>query len=123
VRKLPGAIGVLFDASRAINGFIGQKKLDAGGAGDEKAKAELVTALTLLKELSGVLGLFRKPIAKAAAAGDGLADELMALLIELRAESRRTKNFAVADQIRNGLTALKITLEDRPDGTKWRRDS
>jgi cysteinyl-tRNA synthetase len=77
----------------------------------------------LLKELSGILGLFRKPIAKTAEAGDGLADQLMALLIELRAESRRTKNFAVADQIRKGLTALKITLEDRPDGTKWRRES
>ena len=54
---------------------------------------------------------------------DGLTDQLMALLIELRAESRRTKNFAVADQIRKGLTALKITLEDRPDGTKWRRET
>jgi cysteinyl-tRNA synthetase len=117
-----GAIGVLFDVSRAINGFIGQKKLDAGGPSDEKAKAELVTALTLLKELSGALGLFRKPVAKTAAASDGLTDQLMSLLIELRAESRRTKNFAVADQIRKGLTALKITLEDRPDGTKWRRE-
>jgi cysteinyl-tRNA synthetase len=118
-----GAVGVLFDVSRAINGFIGQKKLDAGGPADEQGKAELTTALTLLKELSGTLGLFRKPLAKAAAASDGLADELMALLIELRAESRRTKNFAVADQIRKGLSAIKITLEDRPDGTKWRRDS
>ena len=54
---------------------------------------------------------------------DGLTDQLMALLIELRAESRRTKNFAVADQIRKGLTALKITLEDRPDATKWRRET
>src|SRR5580698_1524864 len=118
-----GAIGVLFDVSRSINGFIGNKKLDAGGAADDKAKAELVTALTLLKELSGVLGLFRKPVAKTAAVSDGLVDDLMALLIELRAESRRTKNFAVADQIRKGLTVLKITLEDRPDGTKWRRDT
>ena len=118
-----GAIGVLFDVSRSINGFIGNKKLDAGGAADDKAKAELVTALTLLKELSGVLGLFRKPVAKTAAVSDGLVDDLMKLLIELRAESRRTKNFAIADKIRNGLTALKITLEDRPDGTNWRRDT
>jgi len=118
-----GAIGVLFDVSRVINGFIGQKKLDAGGPAEEKAKAELATAMILLKELSGILGLFRKPVAKAPAGGDGLVDQLMALLIELRAESRRTKNFAVADQIRKGLSALRITLEDRPDGTKWRRES
>lgn len=117
-----GAIGVLFDLSRAINGFIGQKKLDAGVAADESAKSALVTAMTLLKELSGVLGLFRKAVAKPAAAGDGLADQLMKLVIELRAEARRTKNFAIADKIRDGLAALRITLEDRPDATNWRRD-
>ena len=117
-----GAIGVLFDLSRAINGFIGQKKLDSGGTADDSAKAALVTAMTLLKELSGVLGLFRKPIAKPSQGGDELTDKLMKLMIELRAEARRTKNFAIADKIRDGLTALKITLEDRPDGTNWRRD-
>jgi len=117
-----GAIGVLFDLSRAINGFIGQKKLDAGAAGDESTKSALITAMTLLKELSGLLGLFRKPVAKPTAAGDELTDKLMQLVIELRAEARRTKNFAIADKIRDGLISLRITLEDRPDGTSWRRD-
>jgi len=117
-----GAVGVLFDLSRAINGFIGQKKLDSGGTADDSAKAALVTAMTLLKELSGLLGLFRKSIAKPSQGGDELTDKLMKLMIELRAEARRTKNFAIADKIRDGLTALKITLEDRPDGTNWRRD-
>jgi cysteinyl-tRNA synthetase len=117
-----GAIGVLFDLSRTINGFIGQRKLDAGGAADEGAKSALTTSMTLLKELSGVLGLFRVSVTKPAAASDGLTDQLMRLVIELRAEARRTKNFAIADKIRDGLTALRITLEDRPDGTIWRRD-
>jgi cysteinyl-tRNA synthetase len=117
-----GAIGVLFDLSRAINGFIGQKKLDAGSPADAAAKSALITAMTLLKELSGLLGLFRKPVARPTAAGDELTDKLMQLVIELRAEARRTKNFAIADKIRDGLTALRITLEDRPDGTSWRRD-
>jgi cysteinyl-tRNA synthetase len=117
-----GAIGILFDLSRAINGFIGQKKLDAGGAADASAKAALVAAMTLLKELSGVLGLFRQPVAKPAAGGDELTDQLMKLVIELRAEARRTKNFGIADKIRDGLAALHITLEARPDGTNGRRE-
>src|SRR5580698_8465519 len=117
-----GAVGILFDMSRAINGFIGQKKLDAGSAADPAAKTALTTAMTLLKELSGVMGLFRKPIAKPAVATDGLTDQLMKLVIELRAEARRTKNFGIADKIRDGLAALRITLEDRPDGTNWRRE-
>jgi cysteinyl-tRNA synthetase len=118
-----GATGVLFDISRVINSFIGQRKLDAGGAGDESAKTALTAAMTLLKELSALLGLFRQPIAKKAAADQGLADQLMKILIDLRAEARRTKNFAIADKIRDGLAALRITVEDRPDGTIWRQDS
>ena len=30
------------------------------------------------------------------------------------------KNFALADQIRQRLTQLGVTLEDRPGGTGWR---
>ena len=41
-------------------------------------------------------------------------------LDRLRAEARRSKNFALADQIRQRLTQLGITLEDRPTGTGWK---
>ena len=78
--------------------------------------------MTVLKELSGLLGVFHKPVEKADGGDDELANGLMELLISLRATCRKEKNFAIADQIRDGLTALKITLEDRPDGTGWRRD-
>jgi cysteinyl-tRNA synthetase len=46
----------------------------------------------------------------------------MHLLIDLRAEARKTKNFAMADQIRKRLGELKVTLEDRPGETGWRLD-
>ena len=111
-------------ATLALGALAAPGIMSKAAAADAKAKAELTTALTLLKELSSVLGLFRKPVGKRALPGsDGLTDQLMTLLIELRAEARRTKNFSIADKIRDGLTAMKITLEDRPDGTKWRRDS
>jgi cysteinyl-tRNA synthetase len=33
---------------------------------------------------------------------------------------RKEKNFKLADEIRNRLTALGVVLEDRADGTSWR---
>ncbi len=38
----------------------------------------------------------------------------MQLLIDLRAEARKSKNFALGDQIRKRLTEMGVTLEDRP---------
>jgi cysteinyl-tRNA synthetase len=46
---------------------------------------------------------------------------LVELLIELRAAARKNKDFATGDRIRNRLTEIGITLEDRPGGTEWHR--
>jgi cysteinyl-tRNA synthetase len=49
-----------------------------------------------------------------------LSAQLMELLIATRAEARKHKQFAIADTIRNGLTKLGITLEDKSTGTNWK---
>jgi cysteinyl-tRNA synthetase len=49
-------------------------------------------------------------------------DELIRFLVDLRMEARKLKNFALADQIRQRLGQLGITLEDRPGGTEWRKE-
>ena len=48
------------------------------------------------------------------------ADPFIQLLIELRRDLRSQKNYAMADQIRQKLTALGVTLEDSKEGTTWR---
>jgi cysteinyl-tRNA synthetase len=40
-------------------------------------------------------------------------------LIQLRADSRAAKDFAMGDAIRNQLAAIGVTLEDRAGGTEW----
>lgn len=45
--------------------------------------------------------------------------KLMDLLIEVRADARKAKNFAAADKIRQRLAELGVVLEDRPGGTEW----
>lgn len=45
--------------------------------------------------------------------------DLMALIIELRAEARGRKDFALSDRIRDGLAARGIILKDTKDGVVW----
>jgi len=54
-------------------------------------------------------------------AGELSAEDIEALIVE-RADSKRNKNFARADEIRDLLVADGVILEDSKDGTKWRRE-
>jgi cysteinyl-tRNA synthetase len=112
-----GAVGVLFELLTELNKFADAEKLEAGGA----AKLdEFRAGAMVLRQLSQILGLFEKPLA-AKGGIDELVAGLLKLLIDLRADARKNKNFAVSDQIRHRLAELKITLEDRPGGaTDWR---
>ena len=42
-------------------------------------------------------------------------------LVQAREEARAARDFARADAIRDQLGAMGITLEDGPDGSRWRR--
>ena len=116
-----GAVGVLFDLRKSLNTFITDHKLDTA-AGDKSRLPALTAGMRVLKELSSILGVFRDARKKEATADDGLLDGLMQLVIQIRADARQNKNFAVADLIRNKLNELKITLEDRTDRTLWRKN-
>jgi len=52
--------------------------------------------------------------------GGGDADKFVALLVELRSEMRKQKNWAMSDLIRDRLKELGVTIEDGKDGTLWR---
>ena len=115
-----GAVGVLFDLRKTLNSFIGDQKLDQGTPKSETVVA-LTSGMTVLKELSNILGVFRRAKSQASGADNALVDGLMQLIIQIRADARKAKNFAVADLIRNKLNELKVTLEDRTEKTLWRR--
>ena len=51
----------------------------------------------------------------------GLGEEEIAALIEARAAARKARNFAEADRIRDQLAEAGVVLEDKADGTIWRR--
>ena len=114
-----GAIGELFEIVHALNRFA--NTLPTGpGALPSGQLALYRTGMVALKELCQILGLFKHSQATVDPADHALNEGLIALLVDLRARLRKEKNFALADEVRKRLSELGVTLEDRPDGTRWR---
>jgi cysteinyl-tRNA synthetase len=114
-----GAIGTLYKMLPALNRFADARRLEEGKVSPADVQV-FRRGTVVLKELSQLLGLFGAPPATEKAGQDVLVGGLMRLLIDLRNEARKAKNFAVADQIRERLAALGVALEDRQGGTGWR---
>ena len=100
-----GGLAALFELVRAVN-----TARDAGAT-----DAQLKPAQDTLKTLTGVLGL--RLGEKKASGGD--ADKFIALLVEVRNEARKQKNWALSDLIRDRLKELGVAIEDSKDGTIW----
>jgi len=104
-----GAIAALFDMSREINIRLDDAKSLSVG--------DLQAIDSLYRRLAGdVLGILPDDLDQELA---GLSTDLIELLIDTRANLRQSKQWALADGIRDRLSALGILLEDRPEGTIW----
>jgi cysteinyl-tRNA synthetase len=114
-----GAVGKLYELLTVLNRFADTAKLEAPGATADHV-AQFKRGVTVLRELSGILGLFEQKPAASSAANDELVAGLIQLLIDVRQEARKTKQFTMGDMIRSRLADLGVTLEDRPGGTGWR---
>jgi cysteinyl-tRNA synthetase len=81
-------------------------------------------ALAAVFKMDRVLGLgLEEAVVKQSSADavDGaFAAEIEGLIVE-RAEAKKTKQFARADEIRNQLKERGILLEDSKDGTTWKK--
>jgi cysteinyl-tRNA synthetase len=105
----PMAIATLHDAVSRLNEML------AEGISDRREESESVYRAAL--KFAEILGL---PI-DAGRDGSGLVDDLMEKVIEWRQEMRVSKQFALADKVRDDLQAVGVVLEDSVDGTTWRR--
>jgi cysteinyl-tRNA synthetase len=98
-------LAALFELVRAVN-----TARDAGAT-----DTQLESAQDTLKTLTGVLGL---RLGEKKASGEGV-DPFIALLVEVRNEARKQKNWALSDLIRDRLKELGVAIEDGKDGTSW----
>ena len=99
----PEAVAVLFELAAQVN----------------ISKSPALSAL--LKALGGCLGLLQgEPTAfLQSGALQGLDETAIQARIQERAEAKKAKNFALADEIRQALLAQGIVLKDSPAGTAW----
>ncbi|MFQ5905113.1 MAG: cysteine--tRNA ligase [bacterium] len=102
------ALSVLFDLAKLAN------KVEKDGM-----DLRLITAAQKnLRELGAVLGLFQS---RKEEVSDSLINSLIESIIDVRGVLRNGRDFKSADLIRSHLERLGIRLEDKPEGTVWKR--
>ena len=104
-----GAMGVLFEVVAAVRNA--QITPDSPGLG---------AALGFLHEAAGELLGILAPVEQFTPDNNSdMINNLIALLVELRAAARERRDWATADNIRQRLNELGVSLEDTAEGTKW----
>ena len=105
------AIGILNEA-------VGASRVDGDDAVGDSARA--AAELAVLRRMDHVLGVLDRNEVTAAEGDDDLATEVESR-IAARAEAKARKDWAVADSIREELTAMGVAIKDGPEGTTWSR--
>ena len=108
----PQALAVLFELAKELNVVKVQNI----------AQAETLAAT--IKTLGGVIGLLQLA-PESFLQGQNAEDEMAVIeaLITQRNQARTDKNWALADEARDKLTAMNIELEDSAGKTTWRKNS
>jgi cysteinyl-tRNA synthetase len=112
--NVSGALAVVHEMVRA-----GNTALDEGDEDDARKLGLQVVAMT---EVLGVNPLHPQwGSSSGSGAGDAMPalDALVRDRIEARAAARSARNFTMADQIRDQLTAAGIAVEDTSSGARW----
>ncbi len=108
----PQAMAVVFDLVKETNRYLDQPET-------ARETAALRAMDHLFNDLAGdVLRILPESLEEQA--GGDLIAGLMDMVLDMRATYRQEKAWKRADQIRDGLKALGVVLEDGPEGTTWR---
>jgi cysteinyl-tRNA synthetase len=116
-------IGIIFDTVRTVNRLLDQYK--NGGA--DQTKKTIQCGLEDIRRTGNILGiLLEKPDEyfdkkqKQVLEQKSIDPDRIAIMIEERNAARKAKDWEKADQIRNQLAEMDVTIEDRPEGTVWK---
>jgi cysteinyl-tRNA synthetase len=107
-----------FNTSRAISVLFDLAKLANTVQKEDLNKKLIGLAQTAMRDLGEVLGLFQM---KRDEPTDAVVDSVMKGIMDVRTILREEKDFRAADLIREQLLDAGIRLEDKPEGTVWKR--
>ncbi|HIF10983.1 MAG TPA: cysteine--tRNA ligase [Sneathiellales bacterium] len=119
-----GILAALFDDLNSPKAIAELHALagDANKAEDPALRAKLKAALLATGDLMGILQ--QDPENWFGDLGNtGLEAAKIEAMIARRAQARKNRDFAAADQVRDDLLAQGIVLEDGPSGTTWKKMS
>ncbi len=112
------ALAALFQFSREVNLIL--------TSGQEISRQALLKMDEFYRTLGGdILGIVTEA-PRLVAVGFGLRKDekeeaLIQLLVETRDRLRQAKQWQLADEVRSKLDGMGVVLEDKPEGTRWRR--
>ena len=110
------AIGYMFTLSKEIN-IYANNVINKGAAYD---KGHFEHVMDVYRDMAKVIGIFEGSLEMPVKEGE-LSSEAIEALIAERAEAKKAKNWARADEIRDSLKEQGIILEDSAAGTKWKK--
>jgi len=101
------ALGELYELVRDVNSFSERK-----GRLSETGRSEVISIFSELLDLLG-LRIEEGP-------NTSMLHALISLILDVREDLRRRKEYDLADEIRGRMRELGIDVQDTPKGTKWR---
>ncbi len=109
----PLALAAIFDIVRAINSYA-----NANREIETSTKKEVYETL---RSLMNVLGI-NIEVERKEPRGEEIRiiNELMNLIINVRDEMRKRREWKIADEIRENLKKMGFVIEDTPEGTRWK---
>ena len=108
----------MFDLAKNVNIF----KNAVVNNGVPVDSAALSEVKRVFKTFTDILGILEdRWTGKKEDASSKDYDDLMQAILDIRQECRAQKQYALADAIRDKLAALGITIEDSPQGARWKK--
>ena len=107
----PIVIAHLFDAAKMINSLLAnQEKISETDLNDFK---QLINVFVF-----EILGL-KSDESEATKGGDKAFHKAIDMLLEMRSDAKKNKDWALSDKIRDDLKSIGFTITDTAEGSKW----